>query len=170
MNEEVYMSKFDKLITPRIEKLEKVTERLTRRSRKTVKAVMSPIPIFNSLSGENVKGVVLKHMFIGSGTIRKGKVWLSSKPKNGASLVITIENDLGNSSKTYNIQRRDLLIEPNTPIQSGDRLSAAIYSTDPEDFINECWVSIQFVPDMPDSVIKQYLFDEIEKDVSEEAD
>jgi len=104
-------------------------------------------------------------MFIGSGVIKKGKVWLSSKPKAGASLVMSIEDDLGVESKSYAFQRRDFLVEPAIEVQSGDRLTVSVFTIDPEDHISECWVSLQFVPEMKDSIVKQYLFDEIEEEV-----
>lgn len=153
----------------KIKKLSKLVERLGRRSVKTAKAIITPYPISNCVISEEVKGEVLKYMFCCSGTVTRGKIWLNAKPKKGAAIVITIENDIGSRAASYNILRRDLLMEPNIKVQSGDRLTVSFHTIDPEeDKISECWIGFMWVPDVNETEVKQYLLDEIESIVPEE--
>ena len=154
----------------KLEKLEKIVARLSRRQVKKTQAIITPYPISNCVVGEEVKGDILKYMFTCGGTITKGGIFLSAKPKNGAAVVISIENDLGNVSKSFNITRRNLLIEPNIKVSTWDRLTVSFYTINPEeDKMAEVWISFLWTPEIKDASIKNFLIDSLkEEDVREE--
>jgi hypothetical protein len=155
----------------RLKKLEKIVERLMRRSHKTAKAMITPYPIANCIVGDEIKGDILKYMFVSSGVIAKVKLWLGAKPRSDASLILTIENDFVNNSVSYKVSRRDLTIEPKLPIMSWDRLTVSLFPIDPQnDKITECWIALEWIPDVKETEIKQALIEELENGIHEEED
>lgn len=153
----------------KIKKLSIIVERLGRRSKTTAKAMVTPYPISNCVVGEDVKGEILRYMFLDRGSIRKGRVYLDRRLKEGAAIVITLENDIGSSAKSYSITRQSMIFEPNIEVFAGDRLTISIHPVDPEDKINEAWIGFKWIPSVEETVVHQVLIDELDKiDVSEE--
>ena len=147
----------------RIAFIEKVVARLTRRSNKVAKAIITPCPISNCITGEDIKGDVLKYMFTSPGVIKKGGIFIHPKPKSGSAIVVTIENDLGGESRAYNVSRRNLLVEPNLKISAWDRLTISFHTVVPEEKVKEVWISLLWVPDVKDADVKNYLLEELDK-------
>lgn len=138
---------------------ERVKRRIARRQRTVAKAIVTPVPVSCCVTG-GANGDILKYMFIGSGVINKVKVYLSSKPKNNAVIIIKVENDIDGESKQYSMARRDLIIEPELKIQSGDRLTIHL-AVHPEDQIDECWIAMQWIPDIKDTSVKKLFLEEV---------
>lgn len=153
----------------KVDKLERTVQRLMRRSRKVAKAIITPIPVSNCIMGKGISGIVLRYMFVCPGVIGKGGVFLDKKPKSGAVVTFSIENDLGGSRKSYNISRRNLIFEPKIEVDTWDRLSVMFAVVDPEeDVISEVWTGFLWTPTVKDVKIKNYLIDELESDLLEE--
>ena len=148
----------------RIKKLETIVARLSRRQRKVASAIVSPYPISNCVAGEEVKGEVLRYMFACDGEISKGAVSLDAKPKSNASVTLTIESELGGSAKSYIVDKKNLVFEPNIKVKQFDKLTVTFYPTIPEDKIKEVWVSLLWAPTVKDAKIKNFLIDELEKE------
>lgn len=141
-----------------MEKQERLDARIARKQRTIAKAIITPIPVSCCTTG-GVNGDILKYMFIGSGIIDKVKVYLSSKSKNNAVVIIKLENDLGGETKQYLMAKRDLIIEPELKIQSGDRLTIQLV-VNSEDQIDECWIAMQWTPDVKDTTVKKLFLEE----------
>ena len=154
----------------RIKKLEKMIQRLSRRQVKKMQAIITPYPISNCVTGEEVTGDILKYIFTCPGIITKGGIFLNEKPKEGAAIVISVENDLGNSAKSFNITRRNLVVEPDIKISTWDRLTVSFHTINPEvDKMTEVWIGFLWIPTIKDVQVKNFLIDELEaEDVSEE--
>ena len=150
----------------KIDKLELMVKRLSRRQVKKMQAIITPYPISNCVTGEEVKGDVLKYLFTCPGTITKGGIFLNAKPKEGAAIVISIDSDLGNNSKSYNITRRNLIVEPNIKVVTWDRLTVSFYAVNPEvDKMTEVWIGFMWAPTIKDVQVKNFLIDELEEEV-----
>ena len=152
----------------RLDKIEKMIQRLGRRAVKQTSALITPVPISNCVMGEEVKGAILKYLFPCPGVISKGGIFLSAKPKNGATIILTIENELGGSSRSYQITRRNMLFDPNIEIDTWDRLTASFSVVDPEDKITEVWAALLWTPTVKDVTIKSYLIDSLDGDLDVE--
>ena len=152
-------------MTDRLDKIETIVNRLTRRQNKKMKAMITPYPISTCVSGEDVEGDILKYMFCAPGRIVKGLVYLSAKPKSGASISIRIDNDLGGSTKSYIITRKSLLVEPDIVISSGDRLTISFHNVDEVEKITELWLAFMWIPEIKDVDIKNFLIDELEEEI-----
>lgn len=148
----------------RISFIEKVVTRLARKSQKKTTAIITPYPISACIEGDEVKGDVLKYMFCASGTITKGRVWLGKQLKHGYAIVLTIENELGSNSSSYNVVRQDTVIKPNVSVFSGDRLTISVYPINPEeDKITELWIGFLWIPKIADAQLKHFLLEDLEK-------
>jgi len=161
---------FDKKgsVEDRISKLETVVSRLARRSKKTVSAIIAPIPISSCITGEDIRGDILKYMFAARGTINKAIMVLSKKPSTGVVVNISISNDAGGSSKNYIVTNKSSIFEPNIEVFSSDRLSISIEPIDKEkDKITEVWIAFTWTPHVHESKIKNHLIDELEKSALE---
>jgi hypothetical protein len=149
--------------TDKINKLSKAVERLGRRAVKQTSAVITPVPISNCVMGEEVKGDVLKYLFPCPGVISKGGIFLNTKPKEGAAVILTIENELGGNSRSYQMSRRNLLFEPDIRVDTWDRLTASFFVVNPEeDKMTEVWIALLWTPTIKDVTVKNYLIDQLD--------
>ena len=147
-----------------LELLEKKVDRLMRRSNKVAKALVTPFPISNCVLGDNISGTVLRYMFPASGKILKGGVFLDAKPGESVTVEVSISNSTGGLSKTYAMQRQNLVIEPDMAVQSWDRLSVSIFPFG-ETVINVVWIAFLWVPDVKEVDVKKCLIEELEMQV-----
>ena len=153
----------------KIDKLTKIVERLGRRSRKTAKAIITPYPISNCITGEDVKGPILHYMFSCSGTFTKGLIDIGTKLSSGAMVRVYVGNKVKSETKEYTMNRDTFLFEPNMLISSGDKVIISISPNSVEDKITEAWVSFLWIPSMKEVDVKQFLIEELDKiDVLEE--
>ena len=165
----MYKSEFNKALEPRLDKIEKMITRLGRRAVKQTSALITPIPISNCVIGEEVKGDVLKYLFPCPGVINKGGIFISPKPKNGATIILTIENELGGSSKSYQITKQSSLLELNMEIITWDRLTVSFFVVNPvEDKITEVCAALLWTPTVKDATIKNYLIDSLDSGLDDE--
>lgn len=149
----------------RIENIERVVSRLARRSHKIASALIAPYPISNCVTGENVKGDILRYLFPAKGRITKGLIFLDSRPKTGFNVEISLNNDAGGLSTSYIVSRRSMALEPNMEVFSSDRLIVSIEPITEEDIATEVWISLLWTPTIKDASVRSFLIDELEKEV-----
>jgi len=155
----------------RISWIETVVSRLARRSKKNVTAITTPYPISACITGEDVRGDILKYMFCARGTISRGLVDLGKRPSTGVVIGITISNDIGGSSKSYVITKKAAILEPSIKVFSGDKLSISVEPIDKEkDTMTEVWIAFMWTPHINEVDMKQVLIDSLDGgvDVPEE--
>jgi len=152
----------------RISLIERIVERLARRARKKATGFITPYPISNAAFGSNVKGSVLRYMFPCEGIIVKGMVRLGSKLRGGVKLTVYLFDDSGGTSRSFIIEKKTFLVEPNIDVNSGDCLDISIEAISPEEFITEAWISFLWIPTVKDVAVKSYLLSENENDLLEE--
>lgn len=150
----------------RIEKLEMIVRRLMRRSRKTVKAIITPYPISSCVSGEDVRGDVLKYMFPADGVITKGIIHFDRKIKGGAIVVIDKISKGGRTRRDFLTDKKELVINPDVDMLAGNKLIVSVDTYDEVEKINEVWISLLWVPHISETKVKQCLIKEL--DASEE--
>lgn len=151
----------------RIENLEKIVERLSRRAKKKTTALITPYPISSAVFGEDIKGPILRYLFPCAGTITKGYVDIGKKLKSGASIKIEIKDSIGMHSKSYIVGRRNLLMEPQLKVDSGSKLTVSI-SHNEEELLTEVWISFLWIPSIREVEAKSYLISELENDLLQE--
>ena len=148
----------------RISKIETVLLRLMRRSKKTAEAILTPYPISNCITGEDVSGTILKYMFAARGIIGKGRIQFDKKLKSGVRITVLLENDLGGQSKSYIANRNIMLVEPNLEVFSGDRLTVSVNPTNPDEGpLNEVWVAFIWTPRVGEATVKSFLIDKLDE-------
>jgi len=147
----------------RIKKLEMIVQRLVLKHKKDrTHAMVTPYPISNNITGEEVSGAVLKYMFASRGIINKGLIRFDKKLKSGVRITVLIENDVDGQSKTYIANRRDMLIEPKFEVFSGDRLIVSVNPCDPDDgVLTEVWVAFTWTPQVGEATVKSFLVDKL---------
>ncbi len=145
-----------------ISDMRKMVDRLNRRANKVAKAFVTPYPISSCVSGDDVKGEVLKYMFTCQGKILKGGIFLDHKPKKGLSVEIAVVNELTGSSKSYVVDRKSLLFEPKVEVTAWDRLAVSITPLDPTDKFTEVWTGFLWVPNIKEVDVKNFLINELE--------
>ena len=150
----------------RVSKIEAFVARLLRRSKKTAEAMLTPYPISNCISGENVSGTVLKYMFAARGIIGKGRIQTDKRLKSGMRITVLLENELGGQSKSYIANRNIMLVEPNLEVFSGDRLNVSVNPVDPEDgALTEIWIAFVWTPHIGEATVKSFLIDKVLEEI-----
>ena len=149
---------------PRIKKLEKVTERLARRSRKVVTGLITPYPISNTVIGADIKGDVLKYMFPCPGVITKGVVRLGEKPKGLVSLEASLVSEVTSSARGFVIERMLTKMDINLEVIAGDCLTVSLTGNSDHP-VKEIWISFLWTPAVREVEAKSFLIEELEKDI-----
>lgn len=147
----------------RISKIEMVLSRLMRRSIKTTSAMLTPYPISNCISGEDVHGTILKYMFAAKGTINKGLIRFDKKCKSGVRITVLLKNDVGGESKSYIANGNQMLVKPDLKVYSGDRLTVSINPCDQEEKLNEVWIAFIWTPEVGEATVKSFLIDKLDE-------
>jgi len=152
----------------RIDFIEQIVSRLTRRAKTTATAIVTPYPISNAVFGDDVRGAILRYMFPCEGVITKGLICLGSKPKNAIQVSLGTSDDIHGVSASYNITGKHLLLNPDIDVDSGDKLTVSVEPLSDEDKIEEVWASFLWVPSVKNVQIKKQLIDSLEHDLLEE--
>lgn len=152
----------------RIDKLELITTRLSRRAHKRAVAMLTPYPISNAVIGDKVEGNILHYMFPCDGKVIKAVVDVGKKPKQSINVTISLMGEESGESRTIVLTKRRDAIEPNIEVKTFDRLSVSIsYESEKlEDALNEVWISFLWIPTTKDVEIKSFLIEELESDLS----
>lgn len=138
-----------------------ILNRFSRRLHKTVTGVLSPYPISNYTQSP-VNGVVLKYMFPINGRILLGCVFIEDMPKSGVDIYAVVHTEEGHKGETFFAKKQSILIRPNIDVVAGSRLVLSVMPK-AEEQVSGIWVSFLWVPEIGDSVIKQFLIDDLEK-------
>jgi len=156
-----------KAIGDRLSQLELVVTRVARRSNTKKAAMITPYPISNATFGEDVRGPILRYMFPCDGMIQKGVLRLGKKPKEPISIGLNIANEESSHSVGYVVEKRQVVVNPNMNIVSGDCLTIHLLPNE-EEKITEVWVAFLWVPSISDVTTKGFLVEELEHDMLEE--
>ena len=147
----------------RIDELEMMVKRLSRRAVKKTTAIITPIPISNCVMGEEVKGDILKYMFACPGTITQGGIFLAQRPDSGAAIVLSVEGSVDTESRSYHVTRRNMIFKPDMKVDTWERLTVSFYAVDPnKDKFNEVWIALLWTPEVKDATIKNYLIEKLD--------
>ena len=145
----------------RLARIELITKRLMRRTRKVASAMITPYPISNAVFGDKIEGPILRYMFPCDGTVTRGVIRLGNKPKKEVELEVKMFNDSISNMRGFVLTRKFLAIEPNIPVTAGDCLEISIVASD--EVVTEVWVSFLWKPGVKDIEAKSYLIKELEK-------
>lgn len=146
----------------RVAWIETVIERLTRRAKSRVSAMVTPYPISACMIGD-IGGAVLKYMFPLDGILGVALVTFNKKPKTQTGIDAKIESDLGGTSKYFPIEKKSTSIDLNIPIKAGDRLTVTVDIVDSKEGIDEVWIAFTWTPNVKDTELKTVLIEELEK-------
>jgi len=148
----------------RVKKLEKIVERLMRRSKKRASIIIPPSSISHVVAGIDIQGVIFRHMFPCDGTVYKGVVRLDHAPKKHIFLSVRLFDDEDSQSVGFSIGSKIVSKDIGIAIKEGDCLEVTIEPGD--EIITELWLSFTFIPTLKDSDAKSFLIDELENDRS----
>ena len=148
----------------RVKKLEMVIKRLTRRTRKTTTAMITPYPISNAVFDDSINGSVLRYLFPCTGKISKALIIINSKLKEGAFVEITIKDDAHAESKSFIVTKKINLKHLDLEVDSGDMLSVNVKPVNGQESITEVWMSFLWIPSIKDVHMKNFLIDNLENE------
>jgi hypothetical protein len=145
-----------------MEHVDRILKQYSHRLHKTVTSVITPFPI-SGYSETPIDDIVLRYMFPASGKITTGGIFIDNMPKQGIDIITTIhQGDLVNS-RIFFSKRQSVIIDPNADVSAGDRLIIKIKSVKSEEVVSGIWIAFTWAPEVKDSVVKQYLIEDLEK-------
>jgi hypothetical protein len=129
---------------------------------KIITGVITPFPITSFM--ENTKdNNAIRYMFPMGGTITLGTAYFEDMPEIGVDIHIDIHRgDTVNSTVLFT-NKKYFLIEPDTEVLAGDRLSVSVVPRGEADLEN-IWLSFLWVPKTKDAEIKQFVELELEQE------
>ena len=154
----------------RIERIEKVITRLTYRTKKSDKAIITPYPISNAIVGENLvggclEGVILRYLFPCEGKITKGYIKLDKRPKDGVNIDVRIFNGAKSESKGFTVSTKTVAIDTALDVSPGDCLEVTLTPLSEKSDVKEIWISMLWVPTTGD--IQKFMVDNLEKQLED---
>ena len=150
-----------------IEHIDTILKRLLRKTHKTAAGIISPYPI-SSYVQSPIGGVVLRYMFPAVGKITLGALFIETMPKSGVDICATIYLEDAHKSEVFFTKKVSVLIKPDIDVVAGSRLVLSVRTKDEED-VYGIWTSLLWVPEVKDSITKQFLIDELDKIEEENA-
>lgn len=159
---ELFRKTKDKGADVRLNLIERVIQRMSLRLHKTVTSIISPQPISICISGEDVKGDILKQLLF-KGKINKCIVLFNGKPREPVCISIKCLNDSIGVSKDLFIDRAKTIHDLDIDTIDGSMLNMSIYPTGEKYKITEVWIGLLWTPHISNSKINQHLIDDIEK-------
>ena len=147
----------------RISRIESVVVRLIRKTLGRSSGLITPYPISNAMIGDNIRGSILRYMFPCEGVINKGLIKLGKRSQNGIVSIVKISNDLSVGSKQFIINNKQLLIEPEIEVHTGDCLDISIKPLMEDEKVTEVWISFLWTPNVKDITVKSFLLSELEE-------
>jgi hypothetical protein len=158
------------------EKLKQVENYMRRANRQQnyVIGVTPPIPVFDWKDQPDDDGVVFRKLMPGNGKITVGCIYIETLDKKlEPKAVLTIEGRLGGSNVNIPLDRQMLSLQPNMPVEFGQRLTLAI---DPIEACSGIWTAFLFEVDMSQTkkdkqLVEGFLalVEEVDADLDEES-
>ena len=152
----------------RISFLEKVVARLTRRAKTTRSTIITPYPISACIMRNDISGEVLRYMFSSPGKITTCSTYFNKKPKNGINLSIELVNEPGGKANSFLLSNKEHEFTVDLIATKNNRLTISLNPLSDEEGVDEVWISLLWVPDVKETVIKHQLIKDLENDISEE--
>jgi len=148
-------------VEEQIKHIDTLLKRFSRKLHKTVVGIVPPYPISNYVQSP-IDGVVLKYMFPADGKIVLGVLHIEDMPKSGIDIYAVVHFDETQKSETFFTKKESILIKPDIDIVAGSRLTLSV-KTNGEELVSGVWVSLLWVPEIRESIVKQFLIDELDK-------
>ena len=146
----------------RLTRIEKAITRMTSRLHKTVVGIISPQPISTCVSGEDVRGDILKGLLF-KGSLGKCIIVFNEKPRAMICVEIKTLSKLGGATKTIytnvSMSTHDIDIE----LEDGSMVVVSVHSMDDKYKIKEIWISALWTPNISNTKVKQHLIDKLEE-------
>lgn len=154
-------------VEKQIEHIDTILKRFSRRLHKTAAGVIPPYPISGYVQSP-VGGVVLRYMFPSDGSITLGALYIETMPKSGVDIYAVVHLGETYKSEVFFTKKASVLIKPDIDIAAGSRLVLSV-KTRGEEEVFGVWASFLWVPRVKDSIVKEFLMDELDKVEEENA-
>lgn len=150
----------------RISFIEKVVQRLSLRTHKTTLGIIPPQVISECVSGEDVRGNVIKQMLF-KGSLSKLIVAFKEKPKSLICIEVNCLNEDNGRTRTFYTEKIKDILDINIDTIDGGMVTVSIHPTDDQYKITEVWLSMLWNAHVSNSIVKQHLIDNLEKEAEE---
>jgi len=142
-------------ITEKMDQVEARIRKLYRRRGNYVIGVTPPIPVFDWTKLPDEDGVVFRKLMPGNGRITLGCMYVETlDTRLNPQAVLDIEGQLGGTRVNIPINRQTLSIEPNMPVEFGQRLTLSI---EPAEACSGIWTAFLFECDVQHTKTQQQL-------------
>ena len=125
----------------------------------TGKGIITPFPI-SGYAYVPIKDAVLRYMFPVDGTILVGAIYIEQMSKAGVEVHVTISLGDVHKSEQFFTDRNSMTIKPNISVVGGSRLTVYVKSKGGGEVFG-IWVSFLWAPEVKDSIVKQFLIEEL---------
>jgi hypothetical protein len=114
-------------VNDKMNQVERHIRKLTRRRGNYVIGVTPPIPVFDWVQEPGENGVVFRKLMPGNGKITIGCMYVEELNKQlKPQAVLTIDGQLGGTKVNIPINSQTISVEPNMPVEFGQRLTLTI--------------------------------------------
>ena len=145
----------------RLEKLEKIVNRIVKRVRSTTTTVVTP----HLISGYSEGYGELFNRMLFQGKITKALICFNKRPKNPICIEVKVLNSEIGFTKSYYVSKIKASVDLDLTTVDGSIISVNVYSTVEEteaDMIKQVWLSILWQPSLSSANVKSYLIDSLE--------
>lgn len=134
-------------VEERVGRLEKMTERLSKRPIPQRKLFVTPYPIFGYIKTPD-DGVVFRGLFHVDGSITGGTVAIDKMPEGGVVLSAIIKDKEGEKAISYGVKKDIVSIDTAVEVEAGSKVTIKVTPVNPEKEIVGVWTSLLWTPGM----------------------
>jgi hypothetical protein len=150
-----------KTTNEKLDSIDLILSRLTKREKKHAYAMISPIPI--SSYTEIIAGPLLKYMFPAAGVVSDILIYVEVMPKAGINLTATLASGTGAISKNSFTKKQLSIADSDFDVIAGDRITVEVEKVKDEEIVSGIWIAFLWTPSKASIEVKQFLLDEILK-------
>jgi hypothetical protein len=141
--------------------IERVLRRMSLRLHKTIVGIIPPTIVFEYVQKPPEDGVLLRAI-LPSGKLTKGFMYVE---KYAGTQMVNFSAEIHKTdgslqTKKFTTRKQSLVIEPDLPVDIGDRL---IFKADDPLSVEGIWIGFMFQIDRKDSIQETFVIDQIER-------
>jgi len=146
--------------------LERILQRLARRSHRTFVGLVPAAPVFGFVADPMVNPVVMQAIFPADGIITKGAIFFGRMKSRQTAINIRFEGVDGYSNYGFAVPKKGVVTDFDYVVKAGTRMTVSVL--DPDENTGDVWIGFMYEVDMKSMKQLRIPFDFIEK-LAEEA-
>ena len=158
-------------VDEKLKSVETILGRMSRKMSNKVIGILPASPVFEFAYAPDSEGVVMRRLFPASGKITKVGISFDDKGKKAIKLTFSVENSIAlrSFSSSFMIKKMADVLKVDFEIKAGDKITVQVVPEE-EEKVEGIWIGFIYEIALRDLNQKEFVLEELERMVDEEAE